>query len=144
LLGRSNKTTKTLRMSKDADGLHYEIEPGDTQAGRDTMEHIRRGDVSGSSFAFTIAAKGQMFEEDGDTAIRTITKLERLYDVGPVTYPAYESTDAGVRASSDMKEARDAFTSHRAAIEADRAEAADALAATHKGYADRIDKLETE
>lgn len=144
LLGRSNKTTKTLRMNKDADGLHYEIEPGDTQVGRDTMEHIRRGDVSGSSFAFSIAAKGQKFEEDGDTAIRTITKLERLYDVGPVTYPAYQSTEAGVRASSDMQEARDAFKSHREAIEAERATAAEELAVTHKGYADRIDALETE
>ena len=142
LLGRSNKTTKTLRMSKDSDGLHDTIEPGDTQAGRDTMEHIRRGDVSGSSFAFTIAAKGQKFEDDGDTVVRTITKLQQLFDVGPVTYPAYESTEAGVRASSDMKEARDAFKSHREAIEAERAEAADALAATHKGYSDRIDKLD--
>ena len=49
---------------------------------------MKRGDITQSSFAFTVADDDWTTDEDGNN-IRTIKKIERLYDVSPVTYPAY-------------------------------------------------------
>src|SRR5581483_7296136 len=44
----------TLRLTEDQRGLRYEIDPPDTQDGRDTLELVRRGDVRGASFGFLV------------------------------------------------------------------------------------------
>jgi HK97 family phage prohead protease len=111
LLGRSD--LGTLRLSVDKVGLRYEIDPPDTQAGRDTLALLARGDLDGSSFSFaTFGRRGRTVwvEEtrDGRTVeIREVHDLE-LFDVGPVTFPAYQSTTAGARdqAASEHHEAR--------------------------------------
>jgi HK97 family phage prohead protease len=96
VLGRSK--SGTLRMSVDSKGLKYEIDPPDTQLGRDLVTSIRRGDIDGSSFAFIV--RGQKWNEttkDGVTTyLREITDCD-LMDVSPVTYPAYEQTSVAVR-----------------------------------------------
>jgi len=80
----------------------------DTQLARDLRESIRRGDISGSSFAFTIPDGGQEWREDGDRVIREIRAVT-LHDVGPVTYPAYESSTTHARACyTEWCEDRDA------------------------------------
>ena len=96
VLGRS--TAGTLRLSEDAKGLRYEVDLPDTTLGRDIHELVKRGDVSGSSFAFQLGADGQEVErrEDG-SYIRTITKFAGIFDVGPVVYPAYEATKVDAR-----------------------------------------------
>lgn len=108
LLGRSDQGT--LRLSVDATGLRYEIDPPDTQAGRDTVALLERGDLDGSSFGFRIwggkRGKSVWVDEvrDGrDITVREIQDLE-LVDVGPVTFPAYEATAAGVRSGFDSEE----------------------------------------
>lgn len=103
LLGRS--TANTLRLSVDARGLKYEIDLPDTQAGRDVATSIARGDVTGSSFTFQ--ATGRTIEDSGDVSIRTITDVN-LIDVGPVTFPAYTGTTAGMR-SHDAESIRQEF-----------------------------------
>lgn len=96
ILGRS--TAGTLRISQDDTGLFYEVDLPDTQAARDLMVSIERGDVSQSSFAFRIAPNGDTWDENEDGIIvRTITKMGRLYDVSPVTYPAYPDATVGMR-----------------------------------------------
>ncbi len=55
-------------------------------------------DITQSSFAFTI--KEQKWSEStkyGSMGKRTITMIEDLYDVSPVTYPAYADTEADAR-----------------------------------------------
>jgi len=96
LLGRTS--SKTMRLSVDEVGLRYEIEPPDTQAGRDTVESIKRGDLTGSSFSFSILEeRWKQDDSNGRTvSIRTLMDVQ-TYDVGPVTFPAYEATTTGVR-----------------------------------------------
>lgn len=95
VLGRT--VSKTLRLSEDARGLAIEIDPPDTQAARDLMVSISRGDVSQMSFGFTIRPGGQDWAKDDDgRTIRTLKKV-RLFDVSPVTYPAYPQTDVALR-----------------------------------------------
>lgn len=86
----------TMRAWVDASGLRYEIDELPTSRA-DVAEAIQRGDVDGNSFAFTVAEDAWEYKADG-TAIRTITEFEELFDVGPVTYPAYPATKVSARA----------------------------------------------
>ncbi|QJW94707.1 HK97 family phage prohead protease [Frigoriglobus tundricola] len=94
VLGRTK--SGTMRLSVDRKGLKYEIDPPDTQAARDLMESIRRGDVSGSSFMFV--PDENTYRSVGDKWIVERNSV-RLFDVGPVTFPAYDSTDSACRSA---------------------------------------------
>lgn len=85
LLARS--TSGTLRLSVDDKGLRYEFDVPDTTSGRDLLVSMERGDVTQSSFAFTVEEDSWNIENGTD--IRTIEKVKRLYDVSPVSIPAY-------------------------------------------------------
>lgn len=100
LLGRVG--SGTLRLAVDDSGLRYEIDLPDTQAGRDVATSIERGDLSGSSFSFNVE-RADWTEEFGRD-IRTI-KSVRLFDVGPVTFPAYAATSAALRSEGDDADA---------------------------------------
>jgi len=86
ILGRT--TSGTLRLNADDKGLRYEFDVPQTSYGKDLVVSMQRGDITQSSFAFTVAEDDWTTDEDGNN-IRTIKKIERLYDVSPVTYPAY-------------------------------------------------------
>jgi HK97 family phage prohead protease len=93
VLGRSS--SGTLRLVQDDHGLRYEVDPPDTTWARDLLVTVRRGDVSQSSFAFGVD------EEEWDYSNRAMPlrkiKAVRLYDVSPVTYPAYDGTEVSAR-----------------------------------------------
>lgn len=94
-LGRT--TSGTLRLSIDERGLNYENDPPDTQLGRDVLTLIRRRDLFGSSFAFTVDPKNESWSDDLKT--RTIREFSGLYDVSVVTHAAYgKATNVAVRA----------------------------------------------
>ena len=86
----------TLRLSVDDNGLAYEFTPPNTNTGRDLVESMKRGDVSQSSFAFTVDSDEWSEDQEG-RVLRTITKMKRLLDVSPVTYPAYPDATVGMR-----------------------------------------------
>lgn len=94
VLGRNR--AGTMRLEEDEVGLAYEIDPPDTQWARDAIVTMERGDVTQSSFQFeTISDR---WEEDKETGVIIRTLLEvKLYDVSPVTFPAYPQTSVGVR-----------------------------------------------
>lgn len=95
VLGRS--ISGTLILSEDERGLAIEVNPPDTQIARDLLVSIDRGDVSQMSFAFSVKPNGQNWGKDDDgKVVRTLTSV-RLFDVSPVTYPAYQQTDVAVR-----------------------------------------------
>lgn len=109
VLGRSK--SGTLRLSADKVGLKYEVDLPNTQLARDLAESVERGDISGSSFAFSVTPEGQKIERDKDgTTYRNILET-RLYDVSVVTYPAYEAATSGLRSSENVQEAKAALDS---------------------------------
>lgn len=100
VLGRT--TAGTLRMKLDDIGLVYEVDMPDTQAARDLMVSIERGDINQSSWAFELDyndEESEMWQRGaGDSkTTRTIKKVKRMYDVSPVTYPANPDTTAAAR-----------------------------------------------
>jgi uncharacterized protein len=91
-LGRTG--AGTMRLSVDAKGLRYEIDPPDTTAARDLLASLARGDVTGSSFSFL--PRATTTRRDNGSYILERNDV-RLFDVGPVTFPAYPSSMAGLR-----------------------------------------------
>lgn len=97
-LGRT--TNDTLRLMDGPKALNVEIEPPATSWGRDALESVRRGDVDGMSFMFTTKKDGDRWEMENGVTRRTLLRggCEKLYEVSPVTFPAYPQTSAAVRA----------------------------------------------
>ena len=93
LIGRSK--AGTLRMTEDGLGLRFECDLPDTQIGRDTATSIRRGDLDGCSFSFD--THEDSWDRSTTPPTRTLLKCSRLYDVGPVAFPAYPDTTAALR-----------------------------------------------
>ena len=104
VLGRNKSGTLTL--SEDDKGLYYEIDPPDTQAARDLLESIDRGDVTGSSFAFEVQEQRWTMKDD-ELDERELVRL-KLWDVSPVTFPAYDDTDVGKRQHQEFRDAQTA------------------------------------
>jgi HK97 family phage prohead protease/HK97 family phage major capsid protein len=94
-------TNGTLSLSVDDEGLRYEGVLSDTTQGRDLYKMIQRGDITQSSFAFTISEQSW----NKDKSLRSIDKVGRLLDVSPVTYPAY--AQASVMARSEFAAAQE-------------------------------------
>jgi HK97 family phage prohead protease len=106
----------TLRMNVDEVGLRYEFPVPDTSYGRDLAANIEAGIVRGSSFSFQIAPGGESWSVEDGRSIRTVTKIDTLIDVGPVTFPAYPDADVTVakRSFDVFRQQRDAENVRRA------------------------------
>jgi len=96
VLARSVNGEGTLQLMVDETGLKYRYETPNVSYAKDLTENIRLGNVSQSSFGFSIDEQ-EWIERDGELPLRQITSLKRLYDVSPVTYPAYQDTSVGKR-----------------------------------------------
>lgn len=94
VLGRTS--SGTLRLAEDMRGLAIEVDMPDTQTIRDLVTApVQRGDVSQMSFAFETVTDEWRKDTAGDWT-RTLVEV-RLYDVSPVTFPAYPATDVSAR-----------------------------------------------
>lgn len=101
LLGR--KSSGTLRLRMDDEGLGYEIDLPDTSTGRDWAVLLERRDVIGSSFGFRVSADGDDWGQTPDGfPLRRLTDFT-IRDVGPVTFPAYTSTEAAMRSLAESR-----------------------------------------
>lgn len=114
ILGRNK--AKTLELKEDNTGLFSNILLPDTSYARDLKISVERGDITQMSFAFRIDyKKGEAWEVDGEMVsadkafeamwdkqkheiVRHLVKAKRLFDISPVTYPAYPQTDVKARA----------------------------------------------
>jgi hypothetical protein len=100
----------TLRLSEDEKGLRFEIDAPDTQAGRDALTTIGRGDVDGMSFGFNVR-KQEWDESDPKNVVRTLVDVD-LREVSPTPFPAYTQSKVSVRSVQDD------FADHAAELKA--------------------------
>lgn len=92
LLGRTS--AGTLELKQDGKGLFFRacLLPFDPMS-YGIARRVDRRDVQGNSFSFSdVKDRWQFARKPGELDLRIIEKIGSLYDVGPVTFPAYEST----------------------------------------------------
>jgi HK97 family phage prohead protease len=128
LARRAFSANDTLKLSVDEIGLRYEIAYDATDNDHvKVFGKVRSGKVTGSSFMFVPTAETYRTETDPETKQRIdIVEVNevRLYEVGPVVFPAYDATTSEVRrrmAGELTAAERDARERRNAASEADRA-----------------------
>lgn len=98
VLGRN--TAGTLRLWEDQKGLGYEIDPPDSEMARGLMASLKRGDITQSSFGFWVVKERRTEDLEAGRVTRELLECE-LQDVSPVTFPAYEETQAMVRSARE-------------------------------------------
>ena len=97
-------TNGTLRLSQDNVGQFVDADLAPTREAQDLAVLLERKDIDQMSFAFGLRSEDYTWStyssEDNLNGmdVRTINSIYRQYDVSAVTYPAYEGTDAGLRA----------------------------------------------
>lgn len=101
VLARYRNGTGSLKLYIDSVGLRYEFEAPHTALGDEVIEGIKRGDITSSSFAFTVADDDWTVENGHYT--RTIKKFSKLYDVSMVYHPAYDATSVNLRGLNEIK-----------------------------------------
>ena len=111
VLGRCNNGNGTLELGLRENYVEAACDLPKTNTANDTLELIKRGDISGMSFAFTDdwedTENGVSYErtdevEDGkEVWLRHVKRITGLYDVSIVTHPAYEQTSVGTREEGD-------------------------------------------
>lgn len=103
VLARYRMGEGSLSLTVDEKGLKYAFDTPNTALGDELIEALKRGDIAESSFAFTVEKDNWERKEDG-MYVRTIVQIDKLYDVSPVYYPAYEDTSVALRSLNDRKE----------------------------------------
>ena len=112
---RNNPDKDTLQLEMRGDGIDCRCDLPHTNNANDTLELIRRGDITGMSFAFSDdwedSENGVSLEKTGDVEdgkevwLRHVKRITGLYDVSIVTHPAYEQTTVASREASEAIEA---------------------------------------
>ena len=88
------RTPKTMSLQVDAEGLTIRATLPDTEAGKAAYEAVKRGDLRGMSYAFTVPEGGDSY--DPKTNTRTIKKITKVLECSLTAFPAYESTTVSV------------------------------------------------
>ena len=108
VLGRTG--AGTLKLDLREDGLYYEINVPNTVAGNELLEHIKRGEMYGTSFAFSLPSdgSGEVWSKGEDGNIyRDITNIEFIWEISPVFEPAYPTTTVSARSLEKIQELND-------------------------------------
>lgn len=89
----------TLQLSVETDGLHIRARLDGTEEGRKLYEEIKGGYIDRMSFAFVVA----LDEYDVAQHLRTVKKVQKVYDVSAVDIPAYDTTSISARNSFSVE-----------------------------------------
>lgn len=106
VLARCKYGKGSLSLVLDDRGLKYSFTVPKTELGNELLEHLERGEIDGSSFAFIVSSDegSEVWENINGTTHRTINKIECLVDVSPVWTPAYSATSVSARAKEMLNE----------------------------------------
>jgi HK97 family phage prohead protease len=124
IVGRTTSGTAKVWVN-DAGHLAYSFVPdAKNPVHQHVVRSIQRGDITQSSFAFTVSrAMWSASAKYGDDSYRTILEVKKLYDVSPVTYPAYSGTSVGSRDAEAIESERAAIIAERSAGSTKQADA---------------------
>lgn len=98
------RTPKTMQFELDPVGLKMTAELSNTEDGRTAYQAVKRGDLTGMSFAFTVPDGGDTY--DPKTNTRTINQIAKVYEVSLVNFPAYQTASVEARSAMDNEQQR--------------------------------------
>ena len=84
----------TVELWHDEHGLGQRTDLSRTQAARELFADIEAGNYPKMSFAFVVAPGGETY--DKATHTRIISRIAKVFDVSPVSFPANPTTELGV------------------------------------------------
>ncbi len=111
---RNNNENSTMQLEVDKDGMAIRVNldtENNTEA-RNLYSAIKRGDITGMSFMFTIDDE-EWENLDSDHPTRHIRKISQVFEVSAVTFPAYESTEISARDKEALESAKATLESVR-------------------------------
>ena len=112
---RRNNGNSTMKLTPDESGLLIDYVSLDVENNADARaleSAVKRGDISGMSFMFSIDGfEWENLESDHPT--RHITKIGSVVEVSAVTFPAYDTTEIYARSKRALENARSALESAR-------------------------------
>lgn len=95
----------TLKLSVDSRGIKYEFPLPNTTYAMDLKENIRIGNIKGSSFIFSTAEdRWTHYDDPAKPSLREVLKFRAIYEMGPVTSPAYLDTTVAQRSLENTKQ----------------------------------------
>ncbi len=111
---RNNNENSTMQMSIDKDGMaiRVNLDTENNSDARNLYSAIKRGDISGMSFMFSIDRE-EWEDLEGDHPTRRIKSIGQVYEVSAVTFPAYESTEISARDKEALESAKATLESAR-------------------------------
>ena len=124
---RNNNENSTMQLEVDKDGLKIRVNldtENNTEA-RNLYSAIKRGDITGMSFMFTVDKKDVRWENlESDHPTRHILNIGQVFEVSAVTFPAYESTEISARDKAALDSAKATLESVRSqSLDSDKAAA---------------------
>lgn len=90
---RNNNENSTMQLKRVEKGLEIRVDL-DTENNQDAKKlysAVKRGDITGMSFMFTVN-KSMWEDEDSDNPLRRIMHIEKVFEVSAVAFPAYDET----------------------------------------------------
>ena len=110
---RNNNENSTMQLTTDGEGMSMSanVDTANNSTARELDSAVRRGDISGMSFMFSVADE-RWEDVDSDYPTRHILKIASVIEVSAVTFPAYEDTEINARGGA-LESARAALESAR-------------------------------
>ena len=118
---RSNNENSTMQMEiieGQGMAIRVDLDTENNAEAKALYSAVSRGDISGMSFMFTV--DGDSWDDmESDHPTRRIRKIDRVFEVSAVTFPAYAQTSIQARGLSEtLESAKDSLESARAASRA--------------------------
>ena len=117
---RNNNENSTMQMTVGDEGMtiRVDLDTENNAEAKALYSAVSRGDISGMSFMFTV--DGDSWEDmESDHPTRVIRKIDRVFEVSAVTFPAYAQTSIQARGLSEtLESAKDSLESAKAASRA--------------------------
>ena len=90
---RNNNVNSTMQLTPTENGMEIRVDLDieNNQDARTLYSAVKRGDITGMSFMFTVD-KSMWEEEDSDNPLRRIAHIDKIFEVSAVAFPAYDST----------------------------------------------------
>jgi len=118
---RNNNKNSTMQLTVDKEGLgiRVNLDTENNSEAKNLYSAIKRGDITGMSFMFTI--DGEEWENmETEHPTRRIKSIDRVFEVSAVTFPAYEATEISARNKEALDSAKRALDSAQQSLDSDR------------------------